>query len=342
MKIQIRTLAAAGLLLGFFVVGLGAWTRLADAGLSCPDWPTCYGHLTWPTSPDEIARADALYADDAPYSVALAIPEMIHRIVAGALGLLVLGLLILALRHRTGLTRRALTITSVLAGLIVAQATFGYLTVSLKLWPHIVVTHLLGGFSVLALLFWLWLETGPAPRSGPAGAPRILAWGALIAVVLQIALGGWLSANYAALACTELPGCRQGAFWPPMDFASGFNLFGLDIGVNYLGGALSQESRTAIHIVHRLWALVVCALVITWAWQLRSFGWRLLAPGGADASPAAWLLLLVGMQFSLGLLNIVLQLPLGIAVAHNLGAALLLLAGVYALHRSSTMEASPA
>lgn len=317
------------------VVILGAFTRLVDAGLGCPDWPGCYGHLTWPSSAEHVAQAERLFPD-APVEHDKTWPEMVHRYAAGALGLFILALTALTWRNH----RRWPAIhyprwhaTGLLA-LVALQAAFGAWTVTLKLWPQVVTAHLLGGFATLSLLWLLTLRLGNRPWTLSAQSERRLRglrpliWLALVALVLQIALGGWTSANYAALACTDFPTCH-GRWWPQTDFVRAFN-FAQGVGPNYLGGLLEGEARTAIHLSHRLGALVVTVLVALLLGRL----WR------AGARPARRLGLAIGallvLQIGLGVSNVLASLPLAAAVAHNAVGALLLLALVTLAHRAHT------
>lgn len=305
-------LALAATLLALLVVLLGAYTRLSHAGLGCPDWPGCYGFLGVPMSEHGRALAEERFPE-APLEVAKGWIEMVHRYFAGLLGLLVLSLAVQALRRR-GADGQPLRLPLALLGLVLLQAAFGMWTVTLKLWPQVVTAHLLGGFATLSLLFLLSLRL--SGRVAPAAAPRglrRLAGAALALLVAQIALGGWVSSNYAALACVDLPTCH-GQWWPDTDFANGFHLT-QQIGPNYLGGQLDSAARTAIHLGHRLGALVVALLLLALAVQL----WR----AGLTRLAALLALALAG-QVSLGIANVLLHLPLGVAVAHNLGGALLL------------------
>ncbi len=326
-------LALAGTALAVVVVVLGAFTRLADAGLGCPDWPGCYGHLTWPDEHHEIETANAAFPH-APVETDKTWPEMVHRYFAGALLLLVGGLTVLAWRRRG---HRAFKQTHFLLALILLQAAFGMWTVTLKLWPQVVTAHLLGGMATLSML-WLMVERlrNAPPSKGrfiPAHEYRLLqkirplAFAATGAVVLQIALGGWTSSNYAALACADFPTCH-GEWWPQTDFRQGFNI-AQQIGPNYLGGTLESDARTAIHVAHRLGALLVSILVLA----LAAFAWR--AGSHRWAAGLAGVLLL---QVSLGIANVVMFLPLPIAVAHNAGAAVLLLGLLTFCYRIQTAQ----
>jgi cytochrome c oxidase assembly protein subunit 15 len=314
-------LTTAALLLACIVVSLGAFTRLVHAGLGCPDWPGCYGHLTWPTSADDIAVAEAKFPEF-PVEADKTWPEMVHRYAAGCLGLLVLAIAIQTIRHRKIHPKLPVKHALVVCGVIVVQAAFGMWTVTLKLWPQVVTAHLLGGFTTLALIWLLRLRLIARAKAQEAITPT-LSTGAgrgLIAVtavvVLQIALGGWTSANYAAMPCLDFPTC-QGSFWPEMDFQHGFNI-AQHIGPNYLGGQLNGPGRTAIHVSHRIGALVTTVAVIALIIALARL------PGLARYNRAIGGLL--ALQVSLGISNVVFNLPLAVAVAHNGVAALLLLA----------------
>lgn len=311
-----RWLALAGVGLALLVVVLGAYTRLADAGLGCPDWPGCYGNLGAPQTPAELRAAEALYPD-APVDVGKAWIEMVHRYFATALGALILGLAVLAVRAK-GAAPRALPIG--LLVLVLVQGAFGAWTVTLKLWPQVVTAHLLGGFATLALLWWLVLRLGAVPvREAPAQFGRLCTL-ALAVLVVQVALGGWVTSNYAALACPDFPTCH-GEWVPPMDFRQGFDLFQA-VGPNYLGGMLDSDARIAIQFAHRLGALAVLAVVGVLGWRLATVK-NFLAP---------WVLGLLAAQLALGVLNVLLALPLWVATAHNAGGALLLLALVTVRH----------
>ena len=311
-----RWLALSGVGLALLVVVLGAYTRLADAGLGCPDWPGCYGNLGAPQTPAELQAAEALYPD-APVDVGKAWIEMVHRYFATALGALILGLAVLAVRAK-GTAPRALPF-ALLASVLV-QGAFGAWTVTLKLWPQVVTAHLLGGFATLALLWLLALRLGAVPvRGAPAQFGR-LGTLALVVVAVQVALGGWVTSNYAALACPDFPTCH-GEWVPSMDFRQGFDLFQA-VGPNYLGGMLDSDARIAIQFAHRLGALAVLAVVGVLGWRLATVRNHL----------APWVLGLLAAQIALGVLNVLLALPLWVATAHNAGGALLLLALVTARH----------
>jgi cytochrome c oxidase assembly protein subunit 15 len=315
--VSLRWVAAIGVALAFTVVVLGAYTRLMDAGLGCPDWPGCYGFFVVP-GPADAAAAQARFPH-APIEAHKAWPEMVHRYFAGGLGLLILAIAVVSLRNRTAGGPVRLAIALVL--LVMLQAAFGMWTVTLKLWPQVVTTHLLGGFATLTLLWLLWLRThATAPLDTTL---RPLATIALVATLVQIVLGGWTSSNYAALACPDFPTC-QGQWWPAMDFAAGFDVL-QQVGPNYLGGLLDSGARAAIHMTHRLGALLVFVSVGTLALRLLGGGARRLG---------LVLLALLLVQIGLGIANVEFALPLPIATAHNATAALLLLGVVTVNYRT--------
>jgi len=330
-------LTLAAFLLAIVVVVLGAFTRLADAGLGCPDWPGCYGHLLWPDEAHEIVKAEAAFPD-APVETDKTWPEMVHRYFAGTLGLFILSIAIIAIRRTIdskqiteAYKKIPLKLPLFLLGLVILQAAFGMWTVTLKLWPKIVTAHLMGGFATLSLLWLLVQRLGGQQWSLPSSQaqqlhklkPLLLL--SLIVVVIQIMLGGWVSSNYAALACPDVPQCF-GQWLPPMDIATGFAVF-QDIGPNYLGGQLDNYSRIAIHVVHRIGAVVVLVTLLVFGISL----WRVRSAAVKQWVIALWLVLFV--QICLGLSNIVFALPLSVAVAHNAVGALLLLVMVSISYR---------
>ncbi len=313
----LRGLTGFAVALAACVVVLGAYTRLVDAGLGCPDWPGCYGFLTVPDAAHEIASAEARFPH-APVQPHLAWPEMVHRYFATALGALILVIAVVAWRRREAGTPVRLPVALLL--LVILQGAFGAWTVTLKLWPQVVTAHLLGGFATLSLLWLLWLRLRPALQ--PIAGVRNLAIAALVVVVAQIALGGWVTSNYAALACPDFPTC-QNAWWPEMNVAKGFDVF-QHVGPNYLGGLLDGDARIAIHMAHRLGAVAVLAIVGFLAWRLRTTSPRLAAVLGA----------VLAVQLGLGVANVVFSLPLAVATAHNAGGAALLLTLVQVNYRS--------
>lgn len=282
-----RALALAAVLLTFVVVVVGAYVRLSDAGLGCPDWPLCYGRPI----PDAMEDARAW-------------KEMAHRYLAGTLGILLFVLLIAAWR-----TRQSPWLATAIAALVVFQATLGKWTVTLLLKPAIVVAHLAGGMAILGLLVWLLLSRYPLPRATVLRVPAALA---LTVLSVQILLGGWVSANYAALACPDLPLCLGQAL-PPMDFGNAFHLL-RELGRTDTGELLPQAALVAIHWTHRMFALVV-VIVLGWA-AVRAY--KMSKPLGVAIA-----LLLIG-QLLLGIANVAFNLPLALAAAHHAGAAALL------------------
>lgn len=293
-------------LLAWGVVTLGAYVRLSDAGLGCPDWPGCYGQLGAPSTLAQ-QQAATLAFPDRPVEVHKAWKEMLHRYAAATLGLLILAIAIAAWREK-GQARR---LSAALLALVLFQALLGRWTVTELLRPAIVTAHLLGGMATLALLVWLALHR-LFRRQASAGAPlRRWAMFGIVALAMQIALGGWTSSHYAALACGSEWAC-QGAWIPAMDFSGGFSLSG--------DGAATAQTLTAIHWSHRLGALLVAGVLVPLAFRLqrddslRAFGGLLLA--------------LLAAQIGLGGANVALGLPLVSAVLHNAVAALLLAAMV--------------
>jgi cytochrome c oxidase assembly protein subunit 15 len=357
--------------LALCVIVFGAFVRLSNAGLSCPDWPTCYGRATWPVHAHEIDQANETFAR--PVETHKAWREQFHRHIAASLGVLVLALAALATRgRRFGLAtvfgasaivaaaiplymQQHYTLSAVLAGIaevwllaaawrwsnsdfarvatltlavIIFQAMLGMWTVTWLLKPVVVMAHLVGGLTTFSLLVWMACRASPraALELEAATRPRLrrLLLVALVLVAIQIALGGWVSANYAALACgTDFPTCL-GRWWPQTDFAEAFVLW-RGIGVDYEGGVLDGAARAAIHLSHRLFALLVAGHLIALALRL----WR--TPGLTTWGSVV--LVLLGLQVLLGITNVVSGLPLVVATAHNAGAALLLFVLVALLAR---------
>lgn len=302
------------LILALCVIVLGAYTRLTDAGLGCPDWPTCYGHLTVPDSAEEVKEKH--YLEQRPLEPDKGWAEMIHRYFAGTLGLLILLLMIWSWRRRNIDPRQPVWLPTLLLGVVIFQALLGMWTVTLLLKPVVVMGHLLGGFATLALLFLLVRMTGEPQAVETSPGTRFWALLALVVLVLQIALGGWTSTNYAALACADFPTCH-GQWWPETDFSEAFVLW-RGLGVNYEYGVLDNPARTAIHMAHRIGALVTLVIV-------GGFALGLVGKGDALGRAGWTMLLLLLLQITLGISNVLLHLPLWVAVAHNATAALLLL-----------------
>lgn len=374
------------------VVMLGAFTRLVDAGLGCPDWPTCYGHVWVPTSEADIAKANENFSH-APVETHKTWPEQIHRIFASSLGLIILGIFAVALVGRNektpwrsvvlllgvlvaGTVGRVIIgdkldpllllfvacyflnlcrlnwmqatasntssmpfkLPALLAGLVILQGLFGMWTVTLNLWPQVVTAHLLGGFTTLALIWLLIQRCGNytwqlnSAVLTELNTIKVLALIGLVVVALQIALGGWTTSNYAALACADFPKCHN-TWLPETDFAQGFN-FLQHVGPNYLGGVMDNAARTAIHFSHRLGALLTFVVMALLAFRL----FRVESP-----LAKRWAVIVISgtvLQIALGISNVVFALPLAIAVAHNAGGAALLLILVTLNHRLRTAKAS--
>ena len=361
-------IAAFAAVFAFGVIVFGAFVRLSDAGLSCPDWPTCYGKATWPGHAEDVAQANEAFPDR-PFETHKAWREQVHRMLAGTLGVLVLGLAVasawprrvllallgiaaiaaaigtfLYIRHAYVLSG-AFSIVAIALPLVAAmsldrpapwrvavatltvvvfQAMLGMWTVTLLLKPIVVMGHLLGGLLTFSLLSYVALKLMATRRPSPA--LRALRGAVVLGLVLlacQIALGGWTSSNYAALACGfDFPQCL-GQWWPPTDFHEGFVLW-RGVGVNYEGGVLDAPARAAIQIAHRIGAAVVFCYL---GW----LAYRLARAGSRGTALAIGALLLA--QVSLGIGNVKLGLPLPVATAHNGVAALLLFVLIAALVR---------
>lgn len=312
--IWFKRLVLLSALLALCVVGLGAYVRLSDAGLGCPDWPGCYGYMTVPESEAAIAQAQVAYPDS-PVETGKAWKEMVHRYLAGLLGLLILAICALGWRAREYIRVSPWTPTALLV-LVIFQAALGMWTVSMLLKPAIVTAHLLGGMATLSILVWLahrhWGNS--SAQFLPSALPRKLMRIGLLVLFAQILLGGWTSSNYAALACTDFPTCH-GAWVPPMDFANGFHWI-RELGEGINGTPLTLEALTAIQWTHRIGAMIVLI-------YLGGLAIYLLKYAELRATSLALAVLLL-VQIALGIANLVLHLPLVLAVAHNLGAALLL------------------
>lgn len=306
-------LARVGTVLAFLVVTVGAWVRLTDAGLGCPDWPGCYGQLVVPETLSPAAALEPDFAARPELNAGKAWHEMIHRYLASSLGLICVALAALAWRNRRD-PRQPKAVPAALLAVVVFQGLLGMWTVTLLLKPIVVVAHLFGGLTTLTLLFWLGrFSTAPIWSTSRVKALGVIATAAL---VVQIFLGGWTSANYAALACPDFPTC-QTQWWPQIaDFKDGFVLW-RGLGIDYEGGVLDHPARVAIHFAHRLGAVLVAVLIA-------SFGIALLAGPSSRAAGAVILVALV-TQLSIGVSIVVFGVPLAVAVAHNAVAAILLL-----------------
>jgi cytochrome c oxidase assembly protein subunit 15 len=311
---RLRALTLLTLFLTFDLVLFGAYTRLSDSGLGCPDWPGCYGSAS-PLGARAEIHAEQSVRPGGPVTHGKAWVEMVHRYLATAVGALILVIAVAswfeARRRRAPISPWWATATLVW---VCVQGAFGALTVTMKLYPAIVTLHLLGGIGLLVLLALQSQAFVPAPLGlTPALRRGLVAVAAL--ALLQIALGGWVSTNYAVLACRDFPTC-QGAWWPPMDFAQGYTVV-RELGRGAEGGFLPFAALTAIHYTHRLVAYVLLAALALFAWRLHA---------GGDAARRRWALAVaaVGLwQLASGLGNVVLGWPLAAALAHTGGAAAL-------------------
>lgn len=339
-----RHLTLVTLLLCFVVIVFGAYVRLSDAGLGCPDWPGCYGHLTVPDAAHEVQRAEQKFPQR-PVEAHKAWKEMTHRYIASTLGFLILLMALWSWKSNDEQMPRRLP--RFLLALVIFQGMLGMWTVTWQLKPLAVCAHLLGGMTLAALLFWQWLSLGKAAvpvepeapsrfarnerqawvqmqeetaETAPTRAPfylRALAALGLAAVAVQIFLGGWTSSNYAALACPDLPTCH-GQWWPETDVKEAFTLW-RGLGTNYEFGVLDSRARVTIHVFHRAGAVVVTVLLVLLALlmlrqpqpSLKICGWATLVA--------------LSVQVIIGLSIVKLQLPLLLADMHNAGAAVLLL-----------------
>ncbi len=314
-------LSFVAVILAFTVILLGTYTRLVDAGLGCPDWPGCYGFLTVPEEPHDIQIATEAFPDT-PIAADKAWPEMVHRYFAGSLGVLVAALAVLGFINRAK-KEQPLILPFALLGIIIFQAALGMWTVTMGLLPIIVIGHLLGGFITLTLLLILFLNIRHGNPIAWASPVRTAALLAVIIVFIQIVLGGWTSANYAGIICSDFPTC-QGKMVPPLDFSGAFTVS--TEGVNsYLGGHLDNISRVTIQWMHRLGALVATLYLCFLIFKLFVSGWNKFA---------LWISALLIAQISLGISNVAFSLPLTVAVAHNGVAVLLLMSLATLVHYS--------
>jgi cytochrome c oxidase assembly protein subunit 15 len=315
-----RRLARAGALLAAGVVVLGAWVRLTNAGLGCPDWPGCYGHL-FPQNAHHFAEA---------------VHEMVHRYFASTLGAIILILLVFAWLNRR-VRGQPLLAVALLFLLVCLQGALGMKTVTLLLQPLIVTAHLLGGLSTLGLLWWLSIERRRRPLTPAELGLRKFGLLGIAALALQIALGGWTSSNYAAIACPDLPTCQR-SWWPDMDFRNAFVLW-RGLGVDYEGGVLASPARVAIHFTHRLGAVIAGSfLILSGLLVLARSAWPPLRFLGG------LLVFAVLLQITIGVAMVHFHLPLALATLHNGGAAFLVIVMVTLLRTlwPQTREAAPA
>ena len=300
-------------LFALIVVSFGAYTRLTDSGLGCPDWPGCYGTLSVPESIDQIEMAQAVYPDS-PVEPEKAWIEMIHRYIAGILGVMILVIAFMSIRLRDQINY-SLKWPFFLLGLVIFQAALGMWTVTLLLKPAVVSSHLLGGMTVLGILTFLMHRNYGTHRENFVSNrfERKIIRFSLVLLFIQIALGGWTSTNYAALACTDYPTCH-GSLIPEMDFSNAFTIF-RELGVTSLGEPLSLEALHAIQWVHRVGAIVLLGYLLFVAYILK-----------VNQGFSMWrnvLILVISLQFIIGIANLLLHLPIVLATLHNLGAALL-------------------
>ncbi|MBA4265575.1 MAG: heme A synthase [Comamonadaceae bacterium] len=328
---RLRMLTLVTLFLTFDLVLFGAFTRLTDSGLGCPDWPGCYGSVSPVGASASIAAAQEAMPTG-PVTFSKAWIEMIHRYLATGVGVLIMVLMAV-----TWVERRHVTVSFWWPFLtfvwVCVQGAFGALTVTMKLFPAIVTLHLLGGMILLALLRAQAVAYTLAQPRGPMSVPlggklRMWLWLVFALVWVQIALGGWVSTNYAVLACRDFPTC-QGSWWPQMHFSEGFT-FWRELGMNRSGDAIAFPALTAIHYVHRLAAYVVLLALF---WMAR----RLWSVPGMRGTAGA-LLLLALWQLATGLSNVVLEWPLVAAVAHTGGAAALVIVLMGALSGSHAVN----
>ena len=326
-------------LLAFLVSTLGAYVRLSNAGLSCPDWPGCYGRLSVPGSADA-TDAQAAYPER-PLDRARAWKEMAHRYSAGLLGFLVVLIGVLAWRRSP--PGRIPRLPCCLVVLVAFQALLGMWTVTLRLAPLVVTAHLLAGLATVALLWWHRLGLvrraevfGPNFRAGRVPALRAWALGGVLIIAMQIALGGWTSANYAALACPDFPLC-QARLLPPLDLQGAFAPWPDADGGDFEGGVRDNDARVTIHLAHRLGAVLTLLCVI--ALTVRIFASA--GPGYLKVAGTGLLVVAVA-QASLGIANVLLSLPISLAVGHNAGAILLLLSALTVYHMVRPPGSPPA
>ncbi len=319
---RLHALTLLTLVLTFDLVLFGAFTRLTDSGLGCPDWPGCYGNATPLGATGQIAQAQAAMPTG-PVTTSKAWIEMTHRYFATGVGVLILVLAVASWVSREGRARISPWWATATLVWVCAQGAFGALTVTMKLFPAIVTLHLLGALILLALLTVQVVQHSksgdrdvrPDQRAAIDLPTQRLAWFTFAAVAFQIALGGWVSTNYAVLACSEFPQC-QGSWWPAMNFEQGFEIW-RKLGLTRAGEIISFEALTAIHYAHRMMAVVVVLVTALLAWRLNGI------PGMRTAS--RWIAALLGLQLATGLSNVVLGWPLLAALLHTGGAAALVI-----------------
>ncbi len=311
-----RRAARVGALLAAIVVVVGAWVRLTDAGLGCPDWPGCYGHVHPAQVQESLASATAAYPSR-PFDYGKAMHEMVHRYIATLLGLVIVGLAVFAFVNRRD-PRQPRALPALALGVVCVQGALGAFTVTLLVQPLIVTLHLLGGLTTRSMLGWLALPPERRDVKAAERPVRRLALGALAVLALQIMLGGWTSTNYAAVACPDFPTC-QGSFWPEKDYRDAFVLW-RGLGIDYEGGVLTHPARTAIHYTHRIGAVVAACVLFALAFA----AWRRAQTRAVKIAAVAVAGALV-LQWLIGM-NLIWQgFPLWLGTSHNGGAAVLLL-----------------
>lgn len=326
-----QALAMLTLFLTFDLVLFGAFTRLTDSGLGCPDWPGCYGNASPLGAHGDIAAAQAALPSG-PVTHGKAWVEMVHRYLASSVGALIVVLTVMAWRGRKN-TASNVPLPWAVATLVwvCVQGAFGALTVTMKLFPAIVTLHLLGSYVLLALLTvqWVQLSRSAAAPGVLVSSPLRLALKATLAwLVVQASSGAWVSTNYAVLACADFPQC-QGSWWPDMALAQGFELW-RPLGLRADGEVLSFQALTGIHFVHRMLALVTVVVLGLMAWRLRAVN--------ALQTPVRWLVALTALQVLTGMSNVVLDWPLVAAVLHTGGAGALVVVLVWLLASTRTQE----
>lgn len=327
MNTSYSRMAFLATILALLVVMLGAYTRLSDAGLGCPDWPGCYGHLTVPKTPAEIQTAERKFPGQV-VEAPKAWKEMIHRYVAGTLGLCIVVLAIWGMIRRRTDPHQPVILPILLLLLLLFQAALGMWTVTWKVLPIVVSAHSLVGLTIIALLWYLRLATRIQPNPPRIQAFNLRPWAivGLVILALQLFLGAWTSTTYSALACHDFPHCH-GTLFPPLEIRQAFALF-QPIGINYKGGVLETPIRITIQMMHRYGALITAVyLGVLSLWIVftnKTEGLR---------GVAGVLLLFLVIQILLGIGNVLLGLPLWTAVAHNGIAALLLLALVTLIYK---------
>ena len=319
-----------GIVFCFVVIALGAWTRLEDAGLGCPDWPLCYGEWIFPQTPEAIEAANNRFPDN-PVDIAKVIPEVVHRFFAASLGLFAIVLLAITMREKKMRAEAAILLI-----VIICQGIFGALTVTLKLHPLIVSTHLFGAMIVASLFLLIYLKSSEIYTNNQGKLLKRSSYESLvknrnyiffgfILLILQIFLGVWTSTNYASWSCLEFPTCHSGEFLPTTKFSEGFDLF-QPIGPNYLYGEMSGEARTAIHLTHRIGAI----FILFYSLFLSAKIWS------QKTKPIViFFLSALFLQVLLGISNIMTLVAVWNGVAHNLIAVTLFLTFIVMIYLSS-------